>query len=231
MSEPKPSAAPRNRFIARDLACVRGGRLLFSGLGFTLSPGDVLALTGPNGSGKSSLLRLLAGLLPAARGTVEYPAETERLSYLGHGDGLKPLATVGESLAFWAKVGGPRPGAPSAAAIGRALGLFDLTALAALPCRYLSAGQRRRVALARVLVTAAPLWLLDEPTTALDSAGTAAFGEALAAHSAAGGIAVVATHAPLTQPGAQSLELTDFIDPAMTIGDPFDPAPDIEARP
>ena len=192
-------------FTARDIACVRGGRVLFSALGFSLSPGGLLILEGPNGVGKSTLLRILAGLLPPEAGEVAYPEETTRLAYLGHTDGLKPLATVGEILAFWVDVSGGGDGRARSQAMEEALDAFDLDALVTVPCRYLSEGQRRRVALARVTAMGAPVWLLDEPTTALDAANTQAFEKALDLYRAAGGMAVIATHAMIVCDGAETL--------------------------
>lgn len=216
---------PADCLSAHDIVCVRGGRLLFSGLGFSLGPGSALLLRGPNGIGKSSLLRILAGLLPPAAGSVTLPSETQRIAYLGHRDGLKPLATVAESLAFWAAVNGPPAPAAQRRAIDDAMGSFALDSLADVPCRYLSAGQRRRVALGRVLATATPLWLMDEPTTALDEAGARAFADALARHLAADGLAVVATHAPMAVAGAETLEIARFAGLAPEVPTPFPPNP------
>ena len=222
MTHSAPSQGRADSLIARNIACVRGGRLLFSGLEFSVAPGGAVLLTGPNGIGKSSLLGILAGLRPAAAGSVELPANTRRIAYLGHGDGLKPLATVAESLAFWSAVNGPAEPAARRRAINDAMERFSLGPVAALPCRYLSAGQRRRVALARIMATAAELWLMDEPATALDTAGTRAFDHALAHHLAAGGMAVIATHAPIAVDGVETLEIARFTGAAPGFADPFD---------
>ena len=187
-------------FAGSDLACVRGERLLFRGLGFTLAPGGALVLTGPNGSGKSSLLRLMAGLLPPAAGTLTWDgqpvgdapeAQRARLAFLGHQDALKPTLTVRETLDLHARLHGQRADAAAA------LDTLGVARLIDTPGRQLSAGQRRRVALARLLVAPAPLWLLDEPTVGLDETGLAAFRAIAAAHRRAGGALVAATHSDL----------------------------------
>lgn len=208
-------AANESRFAGSGLACLRGGRMVFAGLGFALEAGGLLVLTGPNGSGKSSLLRMMAGLLPPAAGTITFDAADDgvlqpRLAYLGHLDALKPQLTVAEELAFSARLAGPSSVRGRAEAIAEATTMFALGSLVELPCRYLSAGQRRRVALARVAAARARLWLLDEPTTALDDASTVAFGRALARHRADGGMAAIASHQPLPAAGTDSLDLTRF---------------------
>ena len=183
-------------FAAHDLTCIRGERLLFAGLSFAVSPGQMLVLRGPNGSGKTSLLRLSAGLLPAAQGHLTWQGQrvedahdlARHLAWLGHAEALKPALTVRENLSFWARFAG------RAGAVDAALAALDLVALADLPARFLSAGQRRRVALARLVAADRKLWLLDEPTTALDSAAVALFAALLRAHLAAGGLAIAATH-------------------------------------
>ena len=207
---------PDALFSASDLACLRGHRLVFAGLGFALAPGGALVLAGPNGSGKSSLLRLLALLLPPWRGEIRWgghgvaeegDAYRARLRYVGHADGVKPVLTCHESLSFWAALDGlPDPARRAAAALEGA----GLGALAAVPGRYLSAGQKRRLALARLLLAPVPLWLLDEPANGLDAAGLNGLEGALAAHRAAGGMVVVATHTPLALPGAATLGLDRF---------------------
>ena len=185
---------------ADDLAARRGGRVVFAGLNLRLAPGGALLLTGPNGAGKSTLLRLLAGLLRPAAGAVTLdgaPVTGEgaaRLRYLGHQDAIKPALTPAEDLRFWSRLRGGDPAA--------ALAALDLAPLAALPCRHLSAGQRRRLALARLTLGDSVLWLLDEPTLGLDAASVARLGGLLAAHRAAGGMVVAATHLPLPLPGA-----------------------------
>lgn len=183
-------------FAAHDLTCIRGERLLFAGLSFAVSPGQMLVLRGPNGSGKTSLLRLCAGLLPAAQGHLAWQGQrvedaldlARHLAWLGHAEALKPALTVHENLSFWARFAG------RAGAVDAALAALDLVALADLPARFLSAGQRRRVALARLVAANRTLWLLDEPTNALDSAAVTLFAAQLRAHLAAGGMAIAATH-------------------------------------
>ena len=198
----------------QDLACMRGERMVFAGLSFALDAGDALVLTGPNGSGKSSLLRMLAGLLRPIRGrllwqgdpvTRDADAHRTRVCYVGHQDPIKPLLSVRENLAFWSTLqGGAVDG------VEPALARFGLTALAAEPARFLSAGQRRRLNLARLLACAAPLWLLDEPTVALDQEASTTLEAALAEQRARGGVVLLATHARITLPGAGSLALERF---------------------
>jgi heme exporter protein A len=209
---------------AADLACIRGGRPVFSGIEFSLASGGLLALTGPNGSGKSSLLRLLAGLLRPAGGSIrllsggqnagdgeagapEADNQTEDLiHYFGHLDGLKPVFTLRENLAFWRTLYGT--GGPDLAiSIGEAVAQVGLGHMQDLPVSVFSAGQRRRAGLARLLTAPRPLWLLDEPTAALDSEGEAMLGGLLAAHLASGGMVVAATHLALPVAPTQTLEL------------------------
>lgn len=186
---------------ARGLACERGGRELFRNLDFTLAPGEAAFVTGPNGAGKSSLLRLLAGLLPPSAGTVSWTGRGETgFHYVGHGDAVKPALTVAQNLAFWVRLAGQGSVAAGLEAVG-------LAALADLPARLLSAGQRRRLGLARLFAAPAPLWLLDEPTAGLDEDAAGAFARGLEAHLAGGGAAVVATHVPLGTEASHRIEL------------------------
>ena len=201
-------------FEGRDLLCVRGERRVFANLDFAVSPGGLLVLTGPNGSGKSSLLRIMAGLLRPADGALYWDgapvgddpgAQAARLHYLGHLDAVKPVLTAAENLAFWAALHGQ-----GAAQVATALAAFDLTALAGVPAGMLSAGQKRRVALARLRVAPAEVWLLDEPTVGLDTASLARLGAAIAEHRATGRRVVAATHAALEAQGAETLDLGAF---------------------
>jgi heme exporter protein A len=195
---------------ASDLSCLRGGRLVFRGLDFDLGAGQALTLRGPNGSGKSSLLRLLAGLLRPAGGRIlwdggdiedDRDAHRARVAYLGASDALKPNLTLAENAIFQAALRGNSPAAATAA-----LDAVGLAALAAAPARRLSQGQRRRAAIARLVAARARLWLLDEPTLALDDEAVARLGGILGDHLAAGGLAVIATHVPLPVSSAGTLE-------------------------
>lgn len=195
---------------AHDLACRRGERIVFAGLSFSLGPKDVLVVRGPNGAGKSSLLRLIAGLAERARGDLlwdgaevsrDWPTFRARLHHLGHLDAIKPALTVAENLQFWIALQG------GAGRNDAALSRFGLLDLADLPARLLSAGQRRRLALARLLAAPRPLWLLDEPTTALDAASASVLAETAAEHRARGGVVIAAIHGDLALPDAQVLTL------------------------
>lgn len=195
-------------FAAETLACVRGERMVFRDLSFAIEPGGALLLQGPNGSGKSSLLRLCAGFLSAAHGRLlwngadvaaDVEGWRERFLYVGHHDAIKPAFTVRRNLEFWAALGGGE--------VNAALARFDLVGLADVPGRYLSAGQRRRANLARLALRPVPLWLLDEPTTALDKSAVALLAAAVAAHRSAGGMVLAATHLDLGLADVAVLEL------------------------
>ena len=181
-----------------NLAVARGGVTVLRGLSFTLALGKALILRGPNGSGKTTLLRTLAGLQPPASGSFDLPPDA--VAYAAHADGLKSTLTVAENLTFWAAIYGGPP-------IDHALQALDLVALVRRRAGELSAGQKRRLGLARLLVTGRPLWLLDEPTVSLDVASVALFARVVRQHLAAGGLAVIATHVDLGLPEAQVLDL------------------------
>jgi heme exporter protein A len=186
------------RLSGRGVRCVRGGREVFSGLDFETASGEALAVTGPNGSGKTSLLRLIAGLLTIADGSIGLEGgETEltlpeQSHYLGHRDALKSALSVMENLSFWRDfLGG------EAFDAAESLAAVELDHAAHLPAAYLSAGQRRRLSIARLLVVRRQVWLLDEPTNALDAAGQSMFAALMGDHLARGGLIIAATHAPL----------------------------------
>jgi heme exporter protein A len=208
MNQSTKAFAPAS-FAGRNLACRRGERLVFARLDFSLEPGAVLLLRGANGSGKSSLLRLMAGLLRPLEGEIAWnhqaigrdpESHRQRLAFLGHLDALKPALSAAENLAFWC-----RP-----AFLPSALAAFGIEPLAHVPARMLSAGQRRRLALARVFASQAPLWLLDEPTNALDDEAEAMFEAVLAQHRAKGGMAAIALHSERLPADARILALGDF---------------------
>ncbi len=195
---------------ARGLACRRGERLVLRDLSFELAAGGALILRGPNGSGKSTLLRLIATLLRPEDGRLAWDgedvfadveAQRRRLAFVGHADAVKALLTVRENLAFWARLGG-RPGG-----LDEAMRALAIDRLADVATQRLSAGQRKRVALARPLLGEAPLWLLDEPAVSLDEDGVARITAAIEAHRAGGGMAIVATHVGLDLAQADVLEL------------------------
>jgi heme exporter protein A len=203
--------------VAEDLSCRRGERLIFAGLSLAVPAGGAVALTGANGSGKSSLLRLLATLLTPATGRVlwggapvteDIAAYRARLHYVGHLDAIKPALGVRETLGFWAAARGAE-----VTALDLALAKFGLDRVADWPCRWLSAGQRRRLALTRLIAIPAPLWLLDEPGAALDADGETRLDEAIATHRQVGGQVVIATHQPIALPGASELRLGEFAAP------------------
>jgi heme exporter protein A len=180
----------------RGVACLRGERLLFEGLDAVLAEGGALVVTGPNGVGKSSLLRIAAGLLRPAAGTVERPT---RIAWLGEAIALDGERTLGEALGFWARLDGTQQG-PAMVAMG-------IDHLARVPVRFLSTGQRRRATIARIIASIAPLWLLDEPANGLDVEGVERLGEAIGMHRARGGAVMAATHLPLPLEGAEELHL------------------------
>lgn len=194
-----PAGQSRAALTFDKVACLRGGRLLFSGVSFTVTPGDALLLTGPNGVGKSSLLRLAAGLLSPFAGTVTRAVATALADENIALDRDKRLA---DALAFWAAIDGR-----GRAAVDDALSAFGIRHLADVPVRMLSTGQRKRATLARVFASGAPLWLLDEPTNGLDRVAITQLQTVIADFRARGGMLVAASHVDLAMPGRGTLEL------------------------
>jgi heme exporter protein A len=184
-----------------DLAVARGGLRVLEGVSFVLRAGQALVLRGPNGIGKTTLLRCIAGLQPAVAGRIEVGPEA--IAYAAHADGLKATLTVTENLAFWASVHGTTT-------VDTALAAMNLRSLRDRPAANLSAGQKRRLGLARLLVTGRPIWVLDEPTVSLDTASVALFAGVVRAHLAAGGAALMATHIDLGLTEAEVLDLTPY---------------------
>jgi len=195
------------RLSAFDLACRRGGRDVFGGVNFAVASGEALTVSGRNGAGKSSLLRMVAGLLRAAAGRIVLDGGDPELSvgeqahYLGHQDALKPSLTVAENLRFWSDfLGGSDASTEALAPVGLAM-------LADLPAAYLSAGQRRRLSIARLLAVKRPIWLLDEPTSTLDAAAQVRLADLMRTHLAGGGLILAATHGALGLDGVRELRL------------------------
>ena len=189
-------APPPRAITVTGLTVRRGERTLFKGLDFVVPQGAVLAVRGANGAGKTTLLLVLAGIIRADAGRIDFagrdPATVRPgadIHLFGHLPALKPRLTVAENLRFWALVSGA-----TGMSVGAALGEVGLGAIAALDAGYLSAGQSRRLALARLLVSLRPIWLLDEPTAALDAAGEALVGRLIDRHRDGGGIVIAATH-------------------------------------
>ena len=197
------------KLVVENLQLERGSRTVIAGVSFSVASSEALLLTGANGAGKTTLLRALAGLLPAAAGTIRLEGGNaerdlaEQCAYFGHQNGLKSSFTATENLAFWASY----LGSAGSDRVSLALTRLNLETLAAIPAGYLSAGQKRRLGLARLLVADRPVWLLDEPTVSLDAASTKQLGDIVNAHIAAGGIAVAATHLPLGLINARELRL------------------------
>ena len=204
------------RFTGTDVVCFRAERIVFEELNFALEPGGALMLRGANGSGKSSLLRLMAGLSRPLSGTIAWndtdiaddpETHNRHFHYVGHADPVKPVLTVAENLAFWAAI---RDRADTAGAVAEALERLGIGHLASVPGQFLSAGQKRRVNLARVLTAPADLWLLDEPQTALDSQASRSLDAAIADHRQQGGMVVMSSHAEADLKDAAPLDLGDF---------------------
>jgi heme exporter protein A len=208
------------QFAGQGLTCVRAGAVIFSDLSFSLAPGAALILRGPNGSGKSSLLRLAAGFLPPAAGELSWGGEglredpdahRARTHFVGHLDAVKAGFSVAENLAFWGRFL-----TGNDAGVVAALERLRIGHLADVPARLLSAGQRRRLSLARLLLGGRPLWLLDEPTVALDVQSVEVLGEVVTEHRAAGGSVMAATHIEMPFGNAEVLDLAAF---QKTVGD------------
>ena len=209
-------------FTGIGLTCIRSDRVVFHKLEFSVAEGEVLYLRGPNGSGKSSLIRIMAGLLRPATGHIFWNGENipkvldsfkENLHYVGHQNAIKGVLSVRENLSFWASM---CDFGLEKQSIDEALEKFELNNLANLPARFLSAGQARKLNLARLSATAAPLWLLDEPANSLDEASANSLIETIANHQKNGGIVIMATHGAVSSNG-KVLELSDFA------FDPFNP--------
>ena len=197
------------RLIAENLGGERGGEGVFSGVGFALDQGQALVVTGPNGSGKSTLLRIIAGLLPKAEGRLliegggdDFPSIASACHYLGHQNAMKTALSVVENLRFWRDFNGSGD-----SSVDEALETVGLGGIGHLPFGYLSTGQRRRAAIAKLLVSHRPIWLLDEPTAGLDKASEERFAGLMRGHLADGGIVVAATHLPLGLEGAKALRM------------------------
>jgi heme exporter protein A len=196
--------------VVDSLTVKRGERIILSHLSLTVERGEALLLTGPNGAGKTTLLRVIAGLLSAAGGSIRLEGTDgdpglgagEHCHFVGHLNGIKPALTVAENAEFWAAYLG---GAPTAAAT--ALASFRLADLAPVRAGYLSAGQKRRLALARLLLAPRPVWLLDEPAVSLDAASRTLLAGIVNSHVGSGGIVIAATHQPLGFAPARELRL------------------------
>ena len=198
----------------QNLSITRGGIRVLEGVSFSLSPGEALVLRGPNGIGKTTLLRTIAGLQPPLEGQVD--AAPDSLVYAGHADGLKSTLTVEENLEFWAQIFGQSD-------IASAIDAFDLKALRSRPAGLLSAGQKRRLGLARLLVTGRPIWVLDEPTVSLDTRAVEMFAQVIRTHLGQGGSALLATHIDLGLNEAKTLDVTPLCASAAQL-DEFDEA-------
>jgi heme exporter protein A len=201
------------RLIAENLGGERGGETIFSGIGFALEKGQALIVTGPNGAGKSTLLRVVAGLLPVAAGRLllegggeDFPSVASACHYLGHQNAMKTALSVAENLRFWRDFLGA-----DFLSAEQALETVGLDGIGHLPFGYLSTGQRRRAAIAKLLVSRRPLWLLDEPTAGLDKASEERFAVLMRKHLEGGGIVVAATHLPLGLGGAKELRMGEAV--------------------
>ena len=197
--------------MAKNVSCIRGDRAVFAGLSFICRSGAPLVVRGANGAGKSTLLRLVAGLIRPSGGHFQWhdgadrpPPEPDLFHYVGHQEGLKPAFSVRQNLDFWARF----MGGPGLSPQDDALDKWQVRSIAHIPTQFLSAGQRKRTTLARLLLVDRPIWLLDEPTVSLDAAGRAILQDVMVAHAARGGLIMIATHDEMTLPGGQVLELS-----------------------
>ncbi len=197
------------RLVVQDLGGERGGEPVFADVGFSVGEGEALIVTGPNGSGKSTLLRIVAGLLPATSGVIRledggeaWPDVASALHYLGHGNAMKTALSVAENLRFWQEFCGN-----AHLDIDEAMEMVGLPQVGHLPYGYLSTGQKRRIAIAKILVSYRPIWLLDEPTAGLDMGSEKQFSALMQAHLEDGGLIVAATHIPLGLDGVKSLHM------------------------
>lgn len=208
-----------------NLSCQRGGRPIFAGLNFEIADGQAMVLRGPNGAGKSTLLRVLSGLIPAQSGDVSLNGVSlakreefqDQITYAGHLDAIKPQLTVAENLRFWADLF-------NSAAFDQTLQNFRLTEIAERQAHTCSAGQKRRLGLARIAVTARPMWLLDEPTVSLDTETTEQFARLIDSHCASGGMALIATHIDLGLANSAELRIetmTSEVRKSIPESDPF----------
>ena len=199
------------RLGAENLAGERGGETIFAGLSFEVSSGEALIVTGPNGSGKSTLLRIICGLLAPEAGKVELLEDRAALPvraachYLGHQNAMKPALSVRENLLFWQKFNGS-----ARFDIDEALEAVDLPGVEHLPFGYLSTGQKRRVSIAKLLISHRPLWIVDEPTAGLDKASESRFAELMRDHMRDGGMVIAATHIPLGLEGVRTLDMAQY---------------------
>lgn len=216
------------RLVADNVSVARGGHVFFSGISFLLAMGETLVVSGPNGVGKSTFLRVLAGLLPDAEGSVKlegtgFETAAEGAHYLGHRNGMKAELTVRENLEFWRSFMRRGGGDEANRSVGimEAIALVGLDGLDHLPFGYLSAGQKRRVAMARLLTAYRPLWILDEPTAALDKQSQAMFSGLVSDHLGSGGLAIAATHHALGLRNTRHLVLAPDAPAALGSDDPF----------
>ena len=203
------------KLVVKDLSVARGGRTIISNLSLTLNSGEALLLTGANGAGKTTLIRAIAGLLDPAAGQIDLDNGSsddrnlaQQSHYAGHLNGLKPSLSVAENLQFWADYLPEQREVNGTGRLDAALARLNLEALRDIPAAYLSAGQKRRAGLARILMADRPLWLLDEPTTSLDAASVALVCALVEAHRTSGGMAIIATHAPLAIAAPRTLHLS-----------------------